>query len=70
MAGVMEERMVPPVTRSDLCESFNFNGIQNDLRGLEQGLCNGFYTVGMNTMTGFHGVDTAICTLGIRTRRG
>lgn len=59
-----------PVTRSDLCESFNFNGIQNDLRGLEQGLCNGFYTVGMNTMTGFHGVDTAICTLGYQNQEG
>lgn len=59
-----------PVTRSDLCESFNFNGIQSDLRGLEQGLCNGFYTVGMNTMTGFHGVDNAICTLGYQTQQG
>lgn len=59
-----------PVTRSDLCESFNFNGIQNDLRGLEQGLCNGFYTVGMNMANGFHGVDTAVCTLGYQTQQG
>lgn len=58
------------ITRSDLCESFNFNGLQNDLRGLEQGLCNGFYTVGMNMVSGFHGVDNAFSTLGYQTQQG
>lgn len=35
------------LTRSDLCEGFNFQNIENGIRGLSQGLCDGFYA--MNT---------------------
>ena len=31
------------LTRSDLCEGFNFNNLENGVRGVQQGLCDGFY---------------------------
>lgn len=33
-----------PATHQGLTDAFNFNQLDNGLRGLEQGLCNGFYT--------------------------
>ena len=33
-----------PASTLDLADAFNFNQLDNSLRGLEQGLCNGFYT--------------------------
>lgn len=35
------------LTRADLCQDFNFNDLQNGVRGLSNGLCDGFYA--MNT---------------------
>jgi hypothetical protein len=66
-----------PVTRGEL----DFSNLDSSIRGVQQGLCDGFYA--MNTgmlngftgtqnaiMTGFHGVDNAICTLGYQTQAG
>ena len=33
-----------PATMQGMTDAFNFNQLDNSLRGLEQGLCNGFYT--------------------------
>lgn len=33
-----------PATHQGITDAFNFNQLDNGLRGLEQGLCNGFYT--------------------------
>ena len=63
------------VTRSDLCSEFNFNNLSRSVLGIQDGLCNGFYsmnngmltgfnTLGNNVSNGFHGVDNAICQLG------
>ena len=48
------------LTRADLCSEFNFNGLENAVRGVTQGLCDGFYAMqnsinglGMNVMQGF-----------------
>lgn len=48
------------LTRADLCSEFNFNGLENAVRGVTQGLCDGFYamqnsinSLGMNVMQGF-----------------
>jgi len=45
------------LTRADLCSEFNFNGLENAVRGVQQGLCDGFYAMqnsinglGMNVM--------------------
>lgn len=37
-----------PATHQAMTDAFNFNQLDNGLRGLEQGLCNGFYTVAQN----------------------
>lgn len=65
------------LTRSEL----DFTNLDSSIRGVQQGLCDGFYA--MNTgmlngfsglqgsiMTGFHGVDNAICTLGYQNQSG
>ena len=65
------------LTRADMCAEFNFAGMENAVRGVTQGLCDGFYAMqnsinglGMNVMQGFHGVDNAICNLGYQTQQG
>lgn len=69
------------LTRADLCQDMNFGQLENGVRGVQQGLCDGFYAMntGMlngfagiqNTLTnGFAGVDNAICTLGYQTQAG
>lgn len=37
-----------PATAQGVADAFNFNQLDNGLRGIEQGLCNGFYTVAQN----------------------
>ncbi len=48
------------LTRADLCSEFNFNGLENAVRGVTHGLYDGFYAMqnsinglGMNVMQGF-----------------
>ena len=48
------------LTRSDLCEGFNFNNLENGVRGVQQGLCDGFYAMNTSLMNGFHGVDNSL----------
>ena len=43
---------------------FAWQGIDNGIRGIQQGLCDGFYAVNTGLLNGFHGVDNAICDLG------
>lgn len=52
------------LTRGDLCMDMNFNGLENAVRGVNQGLCDGFYAMNTSLLNGFHGVDNAICTMG------
>lgn len=65
------------LTRADLCQDMNFQGIENGIRGIQQGICDSTYALnnsinglGMNVMQGFHGVDNAICNLGYQTQQG
>lgn len=41
-------------TRADINAGFQFNDLQNGIRGIERGLCDGFYSVqnGLNTLSG------------------
>ncbi len=39
------------LTRADLCSEFNFNGLENAVRGVTQGLCDGFYAM-QNSING------------------
>lgn len=60
------------LTRADLCSEFNFNGLENSIRGIQQGICdstfalNNTITSGNNAtqmamMQGFNGIGSAIC---------
>lgn len=53
-------------TRADINAGFQFNDLQNGVRGIQQGLSDGFYAVN----NGFHGVENAICNLGYQTQQG
>ncbi len=55
------------VTRSDLCSEFNFNNLSRSVLGIQDGLCNGFYSMNNGMLTGFHGVDNSVCQLGYQT---
>lgn len=69
------------LTRADLCQDMNFQGLENGVRGIQQGLCDGFYAQNTNILNGFAGVqnsltngfagvDNAVCTLGYQTQQG
>lgn len=49
------------LTRADLCQDMNFQGVENGIRGIQQGLCDGFYAMNTSLLNGFHGVDNALC---------
>lgn len=66
-----------PATAQGVSDAFNFNQLDNGIRGIERGLCDGFYS----TATGINGVtqaiqncccDTksAIANLGYQTQQG
>lgn len=63
------------LTRADLCSEFNFNNLDNAVRGVQQGICDSVYalnnavTGGFNStnvamLQGFNGVDKSLCQLG------
>lgn len=69
------------LTRADLCADMNFQGVENGIRGIQQGLCDGFYAQNTTMLQGFNGlqntvqagfagVDNAICNLGFQTQQG
>lgn len=73
--------MQSALTRADLCQDMNFAEMASGIRGIQNGLCDGFYAQNTNTLTGFSGlqnavntgfagVDNAICTLGYQTQAG
>lgn len=57
-------------TRAAVYDGFAMNGLENGIRGIQQGLCDGFYSVNTSLLNGFHGVDNAICNLGYQTQQG
>ena len=58
------------LTRADLQSEFGFNGLENSVRGVQNGLCDGFYALNTSILNGFHGVDNAVCNLGYNTQQG
>jgi hypothetical protein len=49
------------LTRSDLFEGFNNQDVNAQLRGITNGLCDGFYAVNSSLKDGFYGIKDAIC---------
>lgn len=69
------------LTRGELCQDMNFSDLEAGVRGVQQGLCDGFYAMNTGMLNGFagvqqslangfSGVDNAICTLGYQTQAG
>lgn len=50
------------LTRADLCQDMNFSDIEAGVRGIQQGLCDGFYAQNTTMLQGFNGINTAIGT--------
>lgn len=47
-------------TRADINAGFALNGLDNGIRGVQQGLCDGFYAVNTSLLQGFNGNNTAM----------
>lgn len=52
------------LTRADLASGFSFNNLENAVRGISQGICDSTYALNNSIMSGFHGVDNALCSIG------
>lgn len=48
------------LTRSDMFEGFNTQDINSQLRGITNGLCDGFYAVNSSLKDGFYGTQSAL----------
>lgn len=48
------------LTRADLCQDFNFNDLQNGVRSLSNGLCDGFYAMNNTMLQGFNGLGNQV----------
>lgn len=48
------------LTRADLCQDFNFNDLQNGVRGIQNGLCDGFYAQNTTMLNGFNNLGSQI----------
>lgn len=57
-------------TREEIAYGFDMNGLENSVRGVQQGLCDGFYAVNTSLLNGFAGVNNAICDLGYNIQQG
>lgn len=67
------------LTRAELNEGLTMNNIERQIQGIQQGLCDGFYSqntsmlqgfngVGKDLCSGFNGVQSAIANLGYQTQ--
>lgn len=48
------------LTRGELCQDMNLQSLENDVRGVQSGLCDGFYAMNTGMLNGFSGVNNAI----------
>ena len=59
--GAADPAVQGAITRSDLFEGFNNQDVNAQLRGITNGLCDGFYAVNNGMKDGFYGIKDAIC---------
>ncbi len=50
----------------NMSAGFAWQGIDNGIRGVQQGICDATFALNNTIINGFHGVDNAICNLGYR----
>lgn len=53
-------------TRADINAGFALNNLDNGIRGIQQGLCDGFYAQNTAMLQGFNGVQGQISNLGFQ----
>ena len=47
-------------TREEISYGFDMNGLENGIRGIQQGLCDGFYAQNATALQGFNGLSAQI----------
>lgn len=47
--------------QTEVSYNFDMNGLENGVRGIQQGLCDGFYAVNTGMLNGFSGVQSTLC---------
>ena len=47
--------------REEISYGFDMNGIENGIRGIQQGLCDGFYAMNTGMLNGFNGIQSTLC---------
>ena len=47
--------------REEIAYGFDMNGLENSVRGIQQGLCDGFYAMNTGMLNGFAGVQNTLC---------
>lgn len=47
--------------REEVAYGFDMNGLENSTRGIQQGLCDGFYAMNTEMLNGFSGVQSTLC---------
>lgn len=48
-------------TREEIAYGFDMNGLENGVRGIQQGLCDGFYSMNTSMLNGFSGIQNTLC---------
>lgn len=56
--------------QSAVSSGFALNGLENGIRGVQQGLCDGFYAVNTSLLTGFNGIQSLLASCCCETQRG
>ncbi len=52
-----------------ISQGFALNGLENGIRGIQQGLCDGFYAVNTGLLTGFNGIQSQLASCCCETQR-
>jgi hypothetical protein len=47
--------------REEISYGFDMNGLENGVRGIQQGLCDGFYAMNTGMLNGFSGIQSSLC---------
>lgn len=47
--------------RDEVAYGFDMNGLENGVRGIQQGLCDGFYAMNTGMLNGFSGLQNTLC---------
>ena len=59
--GGWNNRNKGATTREEVAYGFDMNNLENGIRGISNGLCDGFYAMNTGMLNGFAGVQSALC---------